>query len=162
MAVIQILVTMEDAKGLDSVHAVNLSEGLLLTQYEGWAQAYALLVDAVTGGRVKRIGMGISFDLPGGLKATAVAGSDVEEGAKFQFATTTGFPTGFRIATFLESLISSNSRAVDLEDADVAALVDAIETGITVTATLIPPVDSRGDDVAALTSAKEQFQRSRA
>lgn len=161
-ASVSVLFTIRDAKGETSQLEVHLPSTLSLAQWTGFASQCAVLIDAVIGGAITRVGIVIAVTLPGGIKSAALTNSDVEEGAKFQFATAGGFRTGFRIPTFLETLIASNSRAVDLEDADVAALVNAIEEGLTVSSVVIQPSDGRDDDVVALTSAKEQFLSSRA
>lgn len=156
------LVSIQDAKGNQSTTELHLPSTITLAQAAGFATQLAPLIDAVITGAVTRIGLAASFTLPGGIRAAALTNADVEEGARFQFRTENGFRTGFRIPTFNETLIASNSRAVDLEDTDVAALVNAIEDGLTVSSVLIEPTDMRDDDVVALVGALESFQNSRA
>ena len=157
-----IIYSVLDAKGQSSTTEVNLSDALSLVQITGYAQALATLINAVTTGVVTRIGVVVAVDLPVGLRVAALTNSDVEEGAKFQFNTASNFRTGFRLPTFDETKIASNSRAVDLEDADVAALVNGIVNGLTIGGTVVSPTDKRESDITALTAAKEQFLSSRA
>lgn len=155
---LSILYSIQDAKGLTSTMEINIPTATTLANATTFAQAMAGLLNAVTTGVLTRIGVVLSVALPGGIRTGALTNSDTEEGARFQFRTSGGNFTAFRVPTFLETLIQSNSRAVDLEDTDVAALVTAMEDGISG----VNPVDKRNEDVTALTSAREQFQSSRA
>lgn len=161
-AILAVLYSVRDSKDQVSTFEINIPTSVTLAQATGFAQGIATLVNAVTTGVLTRVGIVVGVTLPGGIRVAALTNSDVEEGAKFQFNTLGGYKTGFRLPTFLETLIASNSRAVDLEDSDVAALVNAIEDGLTITGTLIQPTDGRSDDITALVSAKEQFLTSRA
>lgn len=152
-----ILYSIQDAKGQTSTMEINIPTATTLANATTFAQAMAGLLNAVTTGAITRIGVVLSVALPGGIRTGALTNSDVEEGARFQFRTALGNLTATRVPTFLETLIASNSRAVDLEDTDVAAFVTAMEDGIGG----VTPTDKRGEDVAALTSAREQFQSSR-
>lgn len=157
-----IIYTILDAKGQASTSEINLDDALSLAQIVGYAQAVATLINGVTTGVLTRVGVVVSVTLPAGLRVAALSNSDVEEGAKFIFNTASGFRTGFRLPTFDETKIASNSRAVDLEDADVAALVNGIVSGLTIGGTVVSATDKRESDITALTSAKEQFLSSRA
>lgn len=157
-----IIYSYRDAKGNISTQEVNLSAALSTAQLTGYAQALATLLNAVTTGVITRVGVVISVALPGGLRVAPLVNSDVEEGAKFQFNTVSNFRTGFRIPTFSEALIATNSRAVDLENADVAALVNGIVNGLTIGGTVVSPTDKRDSDITALVGANEQFLSSRA
>jgi hypothetical protein len=154
---LSILYSIVDAKDVVSTMEINIPTATTLANATTFAQAMAGLINAVTTGVIRRIGVVLSVALPGGLRTGALTNSDVEEGARFQFSTSGGNFTSFRIPTFNELMITSNSRAVDLEDTDVAALVTAMEDGIGG----ITPTDKRNEDVVALTSAREQFQSSR-
>lgn len=159
---VSVLYSYTDAKGQSSTQEIHLDDALSMAQMTGYAQALATLLNAVTTGVITRVGIVVSVTLPGGLRVAALTNSDVEEGAKFQFNTASNFRTGFRIPTFNEDLIASNSRAVDLEDADVAAMVAGIVSGLTIGGTVVSPTDARESDITALISAKEQFLSSRA
>jgi hypothetical protein len=125
----------------------------------------AKLIDPLINGRITRIGVGFTISLPGTLGTVSDADSDVEEGAKFQFQTAGGNFTGFRIPTFDEQFILSGTQNVDLAAAGVAALRQALITGINLTGVggsgTIAPSDSRDEDITALAFAREMFQSSR-
>lgn len=154
---LSILYSFVDSKNETSTMEIRVPTATTLADATTFAQAMAGLLNAVTTGAIRRIGVVLSVALPGGIRSGPLTNSDVEEGAKFQFLTALGNFTSFRVPTFSEAMITSNSRAVDLEDADVAALVTAMEDGIGLT----QPCDARGEDVTALSFAREQFQSSR-
>jgi hypothetical protein len=162
MPALSLLYSVGDSKGQVSTFEINIPSATPLAAAIAFGQALATLVNNVTKGVITRVGVVIAIALPGGVRVAALADSDVEEGAKFQFNTAAGFRTGFRLPTFDESKIASNSRGVDLEDVDVAAMVNAIVSGLLAGGSQVNPTDKRESDVTALTSAKEQFLSSRA
>jgi hypothetical protein len=65
-------------------------------------------------------------------------------------------------------LVAPGSADIDTSDPDVAAFVSAMVTGLDLTTATpvagtgtVTPSDSRGDDIVAITDAKEQFTNSR-
>lgn len=164
MAVFTILVTVRDAKNKESTSEFNVPNTLSLPELTLLAVALAGMIDPLIKGQIVRVG--ISIDVQSALasvKAVPVAGSDVEEGAKFQFKTDGGFYTGVRLATFDEAKIASDSRVVDTADSAVATLTNALVAGITIpTYPLRQFVDKRGEDIVALETALESFLSSRA
>lgn len=160
-----VLYTIKDAKAESSTCEINVPDNLTLANLSIFAQQMALLIGPLITGAITRIGVALSVDLPGGLDLTPNVGSDVEEGAKFQFRTAGGYYTGLRIPTFSEALISPTGKEVDTEDTDVAAFVAAMISGIDLTGAggtgTVAPTDKREDDVVSLEFAKEQFVRSR-
>lgn len=162
MAVFTILVTIKDAKNKDSTMEVNLPSTVTLANVSIFAIALAALIEPLIKGQITRVA--IALNLPAaltGLRTAPLAGSDVEEGAKFVFNTTGGFITSTRIPTFDESKIASDSRLVDTSDTDVGAFIVTMTDGL-VAAGGAEPVDKRGADVETLESALEAFQSSRA
>jgi len=159
------IITIKDAKGKSATTEFNFPSSVTMANAKIFAQQMALLYDAVTKGVITRIGVAVLASLPGALKASADADSDVEEGARFQFRTDGGFMTGFRIPTFDEAKILSGTKQVDLADTDVAALVAAYEDGLSLVAAggsgTVQPTDKREDPVNVLDTALEQFTASR-
>lgn len=156
-----VLYTIRDGKNASSTMELNLPSAVSLAGAIEFAQDFAGLIDAVITGAISRIGLAFIVDLPGGLTAVPAATSDVEEGAKFQFATDGGFYTGFRVPTFDETFISAGSRDVNTAAGAVASLIAATTAGLTTAAGVVEPSDKREDDIAALTFAREQFLSSR-
>lgn len=168
MPAYSVVMSFQDAKGEQSTTMVNVPTGITLANLTIFAQEMVKLVDAMINGIVTRVGIAITIPLPSGINVAANSVSDVEEGGFFNFRTAGGYRTSLRVPTFLESLISAGSADVDTSDPDVAAFVSAMITGIDLTAATpvagsgtVTPTDSRGDDIVALTDAKEQFTNSR-
>lgn len=94
-----------------------------------------------------------------------LANSDVEEGATFVWKTAGGFTTRFRIPTFNEACMISGSAEVDLANNDVDDFVQTIIDGADAIAGVgedrMNVTDSRGDDIIAIKSAFDAFQKSR-
>lgn len=157
-----LLYSIRDAKNETSTMEVNIPESFNIGVVVEFAGDLALLINEIITGAITRIGIAFIMNLPGGLRVTPLANSDVEEGARFQFLTSGGFNTSMRVPTFLETLIASDSRQVDTADTDVAAFVTAITAGIAETGpTTVTPADKRDEDIVSLVSALEQFMSSR-
>jgi hypothetical protein len=163
MAVFTVNYSIEDEKGAKSTFAVYLPDSTLWADVLGFAASMAPLLEAMITGAIRGISVTVSVDLPSGLRVAPLATSDVEEGGRFIWASAGGFNTSGRIATFDEAAVVTGTRLIDTTgDADVAAFVSAMTTGLTVNTNLVQPVDYRGADIEALISARESFQRSRA
>lgn len=164
-ASISIIVSVVDGKNESSTIEFHIPSTTTLANIIAFGKAIAVLVDPLIGGQITRIGACLNVPLPAGLKATPQTLSDVEEGAMFNWRTVGGFPTKFRLPTFLEANIIAGTREVDLTDADVLALFNGMITGVDVTGQggtgSVAPTDGRDDDILSLTSALELFQASR-
>lgn len=149
--------TIRDAKGAKSTVEVNLDVATIANA-QTFITAFAPLVDALILGVIERVGICASATLPGGLRTTPTLGSDVEEGARFQYQTAGGFHTGLRLPTFNEAFLVDGTQRVDTADAAVIAFNTAMEDGLAT----FEPSDYRGDDIINLRSALESFQKTRA
>ena len=160
-----ILYSITDEKAKVSTTEVKLPSATTHADVVIFAQEMASLIDPLITGAITRIGITQEVALPSGLSASTAANSDVEEGAKFQFRTNGGFYTSLRLATFDEANIVAGGREVDQTDADVAAFITAMTTGIDLTGAggsgVVQPSDHRDDDVTALDFARELFLSSR-
>lgn len=156
-----IIYTIADAKGSTSTTEVNLPAATDFADVVEFAADMAVLINDLIQGVIRRIGVAFTVDLPVSLRDTPVSGSDVEEGARFQFITDGGFFTSLRLPTFDESNIAAGGRSVDTADTAVAAFVTAMEDGIDVSGTVVEPCDKREEDVLSLSTAREQFLSSR-
>lgn len=153
--------TLKDEKGDTSTMSVRLPAATLFADAEAFLSDFASLLDLTIDGVVTRIGMSFNVLLPGGLKVAALNQVDVERGATFIYQSAGGFLFRHRIATFKNSLIGAGSADVNLADADVINLVSAMNNGLTPIATLVQPSEHRGDDLAAINSARQTFIRTR-
>lgn len=160
-----ILYSIQDEKGSTSTTEVNIPGVTAFTDAVLFAQEMGKLINDLITGAITRIGIAFIVDLPAGLRAAPTALSDVEEGARFQFATANNFYTGLRLPTFAEGNIVAGTQTVDEVDADVTAFVTAMVSGIDLTGVggsgTIQPCDKREEDVTRLETAREQFLSSR-
>lgn len=155
--------TIEDAKGLSSSTEVNFVGTATFADVQRAALRIGQLINGMTRGALRKVNISYSVGLPEGVRVTPLENSDVEEGARFQFRTTNGFFTGMRIPTFDESLLVANSTEVNQSATAVQQFIAAIVNGVALTdpAALVTCVDKRGEDIIALSFAREQFQSSR-
>lgn len=158
---IEVVYTIQDEKAEQSTMSVRLPSATAFADADAFASDFATLLDAVIDGFITRIGMSFTVTPPGGLKVAAAAGVDVEAGATFIYNSALGFKFRHRIPTFKQSLIAAGSGDVNQADAGVTALINAMEDGLTPVVTLVQPSEHRDDDLAAISSARQTFTRTR-
>lgn len=91
-----------------------------LSSLQTYAQATAVLLDAVTAGKITGVSLTLFQTLPGGLKANPIAGSDVEETGLFTYNTTIANRSyGEDIPAIEQSLLAGKN--IDLNNVDVMA-----------------------------------------
>jgi hypothetical protein len=156
--------TVEDAKDETSVAELYVPSTTPIAELVPFMQAFLPLVDDVITGQIVGANVVLPVALGGlGLKGAPLAGSDVEQGAKFIFDTAlAGVSKRIRIATFDEQYVDSASRVIPQgQNQVVDDLISAFVDGLTPNAVLVQPSDYRDEDLTALGSALEDFQRSR-
>lgn len=140
-------------------HAVlNLPTATTVAQIAAFVEAYAPLLEATLMGAITDCTVSYSVALPAGLRTDALDEADREEGAEFVWAAVSGADRFFsrqRIPTFRETKLVTGTNQVNLDDADISALVTVMLAG---TAGGIP-CDSRGVDITDLWSAEDSFKR---
>lgn len=164
MRPITIVLTIIDSKGHENQMLINLVNQSIesdLSNLETIATNHQIDIDALTEGQIVRCGLVIDVELDSSLKIAPVSNASNEAGAIFVFTTDGGFSTQIRIPAFMESKIVSGTPEVDLTDSAVQDLIDHIVDGYSNGSVLRDIVDSRGDDIVMLGSAKEVFQRGR-
>lgn len=126
---------------------------------DGFASSTAALLIPLIGGAIDGASIGIKVNLTGAtLKGNPAQYTDVQEGAHFGWRSTVGAPTKFRIPTFLETFGFDTGTAVDLNNATVDAFVQRILQGDTQGATTVRWSDSRGNNIAQIVKAEENFK----
>ncbi|HEX2898414.1 MAG TPA: hypothetical protein VHS96_01725, partial [Bacteroidia bacterium] len=148
---------------------IPIPDGVSFTNAQDFLISMAESIRLLTTGGLYKAGVSFEIDLsasnPGlgfaGWGPVATLASDVQERAEFVFQTANGFLKRLNLPTIDESIFVPNSSVVDTSDPDVAAFVTAMEDGITVNATLIQPVDLRGEDITTLVSATENWGKAR-
>jgi len=153
-------VTFKDAKNKSSFTKIRIPSSLSVAQFTGFAVAAAQVLLNLSTCRITKVGVYVGVDLSSWtIKAAPALLSDVEQKALFMFDTAaTGFLAKVMLPAINENISFSTSDIIDTADATVIAFVTAMETG----AGGLSPVkacDSRGNDVTALRSGRELFQR---
>lgn len=120
---------IKDADGdpKDLVIYAEVDDATTLAGLQTWITGTAPVVDAITDGKTAKASTAVEFTLPAGLKANAVAGSDVQEGGNLNWALAgTNRTFGMFVPAIKESLKTGNT--VNIADALITALVTRITT----------------------------------
>jgi hypothetical protein len=133
---------IEDSEGVDTINVpIRFAVGTLsLTDIDGFAQDFSVLLDNVIDGKILAATSTISHSLAGGITGKAVpANIEVQVGASLSFANNVGVRDTLYVPTFKKAFMSNG--VVNAVDTDVAAFIAAILDGITPVATLIQARD---------------------
>jgi hypothetical protein len=153
---------VEDAKGDKSTVEIPIPSTVALAGLAPAVVGMADLISDMMTGQILRAGVTLDVDISSlGLPAIAGALSDVQEKAAFIFRTVGGYLKRVTLPTIDEGIFAAGSREVDLTNASVAAFVTAMEDGYLAGGEDIDPCDYRGDDIDALTDAREAWGRAR-
>lgn len=151
--------TITDADGDTSTCVVHVPQGTLtLADLTGAMDDYAALIDGLIDGFISNMHLTLSVSVPAGLATSAVANSEVQKGALFQFsAANTPYKYSVRVPSFTPGKFSGN--AVNESDQDVIDFLSAMVTGITPVATLVSPSDKYENDITAHVAARKSFRK---
>jgi hypothetical protein len=164
MAAPHVFVTysIQDAKGQTSVQKINFPVAADIAVLQDFVVTTATMINAIITGKIISAGIGLEVDLSTAtIRATPLVNSDVEEGARFNWATALNTNTNFRMPTFDEAYLFDGTQEVDTTDAAVIAFTERVLNGRTVGLTNVSPSDDRGEDINTLVSARESFQSTR-
>lgn len=152
---------LQDDKGKTSFTKIRVPNGFSISQFTEFVQGAAQLMANISTARITRAGFVVSLDLSGAtIKGVASGLSDIAQKAMFGFSTVVGgFRTKLKLPCFSESKINAGTDTVDQSDADVAALITAMENGIAVTGGTVEPTDMRENDVNGTDYARELFRK---
>jgi len=159
--IVSIFVTIKDAPGSESITKISLPANSEIATAKTFAQNTVTLIDALIKGKIVNLSLGLGVDLPSGLKSAADALADVEEGARFIFASANGGSTTMRLPTFDEAKFNTGTDLVNTADTDVAAFVTQIVDGQTISLQAQHPSAADESDIVALSSARSAFQSER-
>lgn len=160
---INVTFTVRDGKGQESPITIQLPTSVSPGDAIAFAKTAWPLVDAlIDGGNV--VGR-VSFEVDGLSSANPVGGADVQEIGRFVFKTVNNFTKSLGLPTFLETKLTPGTDLIDTTDADVAAFVTMMESGIDTTPNggsgVISPSDYRGEDLDSLVGAIEAWGKAR-
>jgi hypothetical protein len=154
-------ITVVDGKGAESTSRFHVPGNSEIATFKTFIQNTASIVDAVIKGRIVNLSLGLGVYLPGGLKGSADALSDVEEVGRFLFASDGGGTVKISLPTLDEAKVLTGTAAIDTADADVAAFVTQMVDGQTISLQAQHPSAIDGSDITGLDSALAVFGKSR-
>lgn len=164
LVVIRFTFAFLDDKGKTSSTKINIPvTGATITDIIEFGQGSAQVLADLSSCRITSVTGCLGVDLTGlGLQATASSISDIAHKLLVNIQSSIGTFTRMFIPTLNEGLVLSGSDIVDDTDADVTALITAIEDGVAVTAdggATVSPVDRRDYDLELVTSVSENFRK---
>lgn len=134
MSVVLHSLTLQDAK-LTSTGRVKNRQNVAvyvplgaqtIADLTAWSAAFAEAVDNVTEAEIVGVNITLFPDLPGGLKSSPVAGSDVQEGGLITFDLTgSDYTDAVRIPAYLGSLFAADGQTIP-DSGATNALVDLL------------------------------------
>lgn len=134
MAVVLHGLTIQDAK-LTATGRVRNKQNIAvyvplgtqtIADITAWNAAFAEAVDNVTEGEIVGATVTLFPDLPGGIKSSPVAGSDVQEGGLITFDLTgSDYTDAVRVPAFLQSLFAADGQTIP-DSGATNALVDLL------------------------------------
>lgn len=147
-------IPITDAKGRQERVSLFFDDSEELADMQGYYASFAAALDAVTEGVVGNASITFTVAAPGGLKSSAVANSDVNEGGNLAFNTTGRYKFSFRVPAMLQSKFSGDSVQIS-DSGSVEALIAALVTGYSGVA----PTDPQGVDITGISTGKKTFRR---
>lgn len=160
---IESFIRVRDSKGAESEFKFNHPLNVDLGALKNTIRSTAALIDAVLTGQIVGAGITLIVNLPGslGLKASAIAGADIEEGVRFSFETTVGSHTLFRIPTISETWLNDAGNLVYVASDAMDDLIQRILQGVTQGLINASPSDAYGNDITDFLAGTESFLASR-
>jgi hypothetical protein len=152
--------TLTDDSGDSATFNLSLPTAFSLAQFTEFGRAMAVFVDDVVSGLISRCELSIGVDISSLTGNTAAAGGDVQEINSYQFVTAVGRPVNINIPGTDETDVSPNSDELNTVDAQQAAFITAVVSGIAVTSGTITVTDIDSEDVTALVYAREAARAS--
>jgi hypothetical protein len=153
--------TLQDNKGKSSSTKIHIPTTFSLSQMLEAGTAFAQLIANLSSAKITNVSLSVGVDLSSAtIRAVAAATSDVFQKALLVAqSAVAGLKARFNIPTLDESKVIDGTDQIDLADADVAAVVTALEDGIVVGGVTITPRDMRGDLLSQVTLAREIFRK---
>lgn len=147
-----LIFTFEDDSGDTSTTTVNIPTSFSLAQYIEFGRALAQLIDPLTGAKITSAEMGVTADISAVTSNTADTGSDVQDVGRFTFTTGQNRKVSLSVAGISSTVLADGTNNIDVADANVVALVNAMTNGLATAGGTIQPTDIGEDDVVSLVS----------
>lgn len=155
-------ITVLDDKGKSSLSKIRIPNTFTFAQMGEFAADAAQLIAIASNGVITEVNVSVPLSVSfAGLKAVAGILSDVAQKAFFVARSTfAGLFSRFSIPTLDEDKVLDGSDVLDTADADVAAMITAIEDGIDIgLGVFVQPVTTRGNPIAEVSQATELFRK---
>lgn len=158
---VEIIYTIEDASGDQATTQVRVGGTPTNAQLNGFGSGWATAINALIAGKIIGAVAKLLANISG-LTANILSGNaDVEHVGKFEFLTDAGNRVKINIPALSEiALGATASDSLDQSNANVAAFITAMETGVAVTGGVIAPCDVGEDDIVEVVFAREAFRNS--
>jgi len=150
---ITITFTFRDDDGKESTTEILLPGATTAANAITFSTAVRALLAAVSDATL--IGMNILLGYYENAIGT-IASSDVENKGVLLFNSANGLKSSLAIPSVLESVLQGNNQDIDLANADVSDLVDAMTLGLS----SIQPCNGSGSDLVGVRDAYKQNRRS--
>lgn len=151
--------TITDADGDTKSVPIYFEVGTISQEdIEAAMQTMAADMDAVIDGKITAMHLTLEVALPGGLKASPVANSEVEKGALLTFdASSTPYNHSIFVPSWTPSKFSGDN--VNAGAAGVATFLGDITTGITETSGGFLPTDRYSNDLVTYLKGLKRFRK---
>ena len=161
MAVTELIFEVEDASGDKATTSVKVISTTTVTLMEGFASGFATALNNIIAGKILSAAASLGVDISA-LTGNGVGDlADVEHIGKFEFLSLLGFRTKLNIPALSEiTLGATTSDSLDQAQVSIAALIAAMEDGVSVTGALIQPCDIGESDLVSVVFAREAFRNS--
>ena len=159
MALVQISYVIQDADGDKSALNIGIPSGTLtLAEIVGFAEDFAVLLDAVTDGLIAEMHLVIGIDVPEACKDNPVALSEVQFGGLLSFTVDgSDYRYSARIPAMQSDMFVGD--IVDKTEEHVLALITAFEDGIIQGATPVEPCNRYELDLVTYIEGIKSFRR---
>lgn len=161
---VSLVFTFRDNKGDSAITKLRIPTGFTIAQMLEFGEAAAQLLSNLSSAQMTKASISVGVDLSGAtIRAVASATSDVFQKALFVARSNiAGLFARFNFPTLQDDKVVDGTDQLDTADADVAAVITALEDGI-VTGTpaiAVPPTDLRNNGLAEVTTTREIFRKS--
>lgn len=152
---------IEDASGDRSTTQVRVASVASVTQLNAFGAGWATALNNLIAGKIISAFAYQLCNISSIVSNILSGNADVEHVGKFEFLTSFGTRVKVNIPALSEVAIgATTSDSLDQAQADVAAFIAAMTSGISVTGATIQPCDVGEKDISDVIFARESFRNS--
>jgi hypothetical protein len=158
---IELIATVEDKSGDKGTTSIFVPTSTTLTQLNAFSPLWATALNDMIYGVIRSIQALYSASVAAITDNAGSLTADVEHVGKFQFRTVSGDFVNISVPCLDEGTIGGfSSDELDQTEAEVAAFIAAMESGIAVTGGTISPCDIGEQSISTVIFAREAFRNS--